>query len=240
MSITANIALVNERIVAAALRAGRNPDEITLMAVSKTFPPELIREAYAAGLRVFGENRVQEFAGKANALRDLPGAEWHLIGHLQTNKVKLIVPFVRMIQSVDSSKLLMVINNEAEKVSTVIDCLLQIHIAREESKFGFAMNEITAMLASPWFGSMKNVRISGVMGMATYTDNTETVRNEFRYLKSCFEHLKSEYFKSSVSFKEISMGMSGDFRIAVEEGSTMVRIGSLIFGERVIVSTKDL
>jgi len=203
---------------------------VKIVAVSKTRTIEDIMEAYTAGQRIFGENRVQELLSKKDSLpQDI---QWHLIGHLQTNKVKFIIPFVRLIHSVDSFKLLLTINNEAEKVSRIVDCLLQFHIAREESKFGFSMEEVTTMLESAPFKSMKNVSLCGIMGMATFTDNTETVRNEFRYLKNCFDILKHDYFQLSEKFTEISMGMSGDYNLAVEEGSTMVRIGSLIFGER--------
>ena len=203
---------------------------VKIVAVSKTRTAEDIMEAYNTGQRIFGENRVQELLSKKDLLpQDI---QWHLIGHLQSNKVKFIVPFVRIIHSVDSYKLLLLINNEAEKASKVVDCLLQFHIASEESKFGFSMEEVTVMLESASFKSLKNVNVCGLMGMATFTDNTEIVRNEFRYLKSCFDKLKHDYFHLSEKFSEVSMGMSGDYLLAVEEGSTMVRIGSLIFGER--------
>jgi PLP dependent protein len=206
------------------------PPAVKIVAVSKTRSIEDIMEAYTAGQRIFGENRVQELLSKKDSLpQDI---QWHLIGHLQTNKVKFIIPFVRLIHSVDSFKLLLAINNEAEKMSRIVDCLLQFHIAREESKFGFSMEEVIAMLESASFKSMKNVSLCGIMGMATFTDNTEIVRDEFRYLKNCFDILKLDYFKLSEKFTEVSMGMSGDYNLAVEEGSTMVRIGSLIFGER--------
>ncbi len=206
------------------------PLTVKIIAVSKNKPVEDIMKAYNAGQRNFGENRVQELLSKKDSLpQDI---QWHLIGHLQTNKVKFIIPFVRLIHSVDSFKLLLSINNEAEKVSGIVDCLLQFYIAREESKFGFSMEEVTAMLESASFKSMKNVSLCGIMGMATFTDNTEIVRNEFKYLKNCFDKLKHDYFQPSEKFTEVSMGMSGDYNLAVEEGSTMVRIGSLIFGER--------
>ena len=203
---------------------------VKLVAVSKTRPVSDILIAYNTGQRYFGENRVQELLNKKDLL---PGdIEWHLIGHLQSNKVKSIVPFISMIQSVDSYKLLQTINSEAVKISRVVDCLLQIHIAKEDTKFGFSMNELTELLESQEFLKMENVRLCGVMGMATFTSDTGQVRKEFGYLADCLKTLKNRYFSGNSSFKEISMGMSGDYEIAVKEGSTIVRIGSLIFGER--------
>lgn len=169
-----------------------------------------------------------ELAGKKDILP--PDIEWHLIGHLQTNKVKYLVPFISMIESVDSFRLLRIIDNEASKVSRVISCLLQIHIAEEETKFGFTMDELYAMLENADLYKLRNVNICGVMGMATFTGNREQIRNEFRYLSKCFNDVRNTYFRDNENFKEISMGMSGDYEIAVEEGSTIVRIGSLIFG----------
>ncbi len=203
---------------------------VTLVAVSKTHPPERILEIYQQGQRIFGENRAQEMLEKQAALP--ADIEWHLIGHLQTNKVKLIAPFVRMIHSVDSQRLLEEIDKQAAKAERTIDCLLQFHIAQEETKFGLDEAEARALLSSDTFRQMKNVRICGVMGMATFTDDEAQVRREFRSLKTIFEKLKQEFFPENPHFREISMGMSGDWRIAVEEGSTMVRVGSLIFGER--------
>lgn len=203
---------------------------VTLVAVSKTHPPERILEIYHQGQRIFGENRAQEMLEKQATLP--ADIEWHLIGHLQTNKVKLIAPFVRMIHSVDSLRLLEEIDKQAAKAARKIDCLLQFHIAQEETKFGLDEAEARALLSSDTFRQMKNVRICGVMGMATFTDDEAQVRREFRSLKSIFEKLKQEFFSENPHFREISMGMSGDWRIAVEEGSTMVRVGSLIFGER--------
>lgn len=200
---------------------------VKLVAVSKTQPPERILEMYQLGQRVFGENRVQEMLSKQAALPN--DIEWHLIGHLQTNKVKLIAPFVRMIHSVDSFDLLLEIDKQALKAGRVIDCLLQFHIAEEESKFGLQETDAVKILENAAYSSLKHVRICGVMGMATFTENQEQVRQEFRQLKSIFEHLKTGFFSQHPYFKEISMGMSGDWKIAVEEGSTMVRIGSLIF-----------
>jgi len=219
-SIAANIRSIKQQI----------PQSVKLVAVSKTKPVSDILEAYNSGHKCFGENRVQELLQKKDNLpRDI---EWHLIGHLQTNKVKLIVPFISLIQSVDSFKLLKMIDHEALMVNRVVDCLFQIHIAEEETKFGFTMTELQEMMLSDSFSKLNSVRICGVMGMATFTDDNERIRKEFRYLNRCFEELKRNYFPDRGEFKEISMGMSGDFLIAVEEGSSMIRIGSLIFGER--------
>jgi len=206
------------------------PSSVSLIAVSKTKPVKDIIEAFNAGQKRFGENRVQELLNKKDNVP--PDVEWHLIGHLQTNKVKYVVPFISMIQSVDSLKLLSSINDEASKINRVVNCLLQFHIAKEESKYGFSMDEIEGIIKTDGFGNLNFVRICGVMGMATFTDDYTQVRKEFSHLRMCFEMLKSGYFNSNAYFREISMGMSGDYRIAVEEGSTMVRIGSLLFGER--------
>jgi pyridoxal phosphate enzyme (YggS family) len=206
------------------------PDDVRLIAVSKTKPAELLMEAYNHGQRAFGENKVQEMVWKQEELpKDI---DWHFIGHLQTNKVKQIIPFVHLIHGVDSFKLLKTIDMEAKKANRIIPCMLQFHIAEEESKFGFSMNEAFEMLNSDEYKSLKQVIISGVMGMATYTDDENQIRKEFAFLKTVFEKLKSDYFAEVPDFKEISMGMSGDYLIAVDEGSTMVRIGSTIFGER--------
>ena len=207
------------------------PPSVRLVAVSKTKPARDILEAYNTGHKIFGENRVQELLSKKD---QLPGdIEWHLIGHLQSNKVKYIVPFISMIHSVDTFRLMKVINSEAREINRKIDCLLQFHIAKEETKFGFNMEEVVAMIESPEFEEIDSVSICGVMGIATFTDNTKQVRDEFRYLARSFRTLKEKYFPESKDFTEISMGMSGDFRIAIEEGSTIVRIGSIIFGERI-------
>jgi len=206
------------------------PPQVKLVAVSKTKPVSDILEAYNTGQRIFGENRVQELLNKKDLLP--VDIEWHLIGHLQTNKVKLIVPFISMIQSVDSFRLLKTINDEARKINRKINCLLQLHIAREETKFGFSIQEVTEMIDDSSFTELDSVRICGLMGMATFTDDEKVVRSEFGYLAGCFRNLLSSRFSGNPDFKEISMGMSGDFYIAIEEGSTMIRIGSLIFGER--------
>lgn len=206
------------------------PENVTLVAVSKTKPNSAIEEAYAAGQRVFGENRVQELTDKYEALpKDI---QWHLIGHLQRNKVKYIAPFVALIHAVDSLKLLKEINKEAKKNDRVIDCLLQFYIADEETKFGLSFEEAQELLESSEFAEMRNVSIVGLMGMATFTDNQDQIREEFRTLENNFQIIKSHYFKFNDSFQHLSMGMSGDYPIAIEEGSTMIRVGSSIFGER--------
>ena len=206
------------------------PSSVKIVAVSKTKSVSDIMIAYNAGQRSFGENRVQELVVKKDQLPS--DIEWHLIGHLQSNKVKYVVPFISIIQSVDSAKLLRVINNEAEKSGRIIDCLLQFHIAKEETKFGFDLEEASQLLESEDFKRLGNVNVCGVMGMATFTENMAFVRNEFKFLKDCFIALKEKHFRGNKQFKEISMGMSGDYLIAIEEGCTIVRIGSLIFGER--------
>jgi PLP dependent protein len=206
------------------------PSQVKLIAVSKTYPTERILEIYNSGHKIFGENKAQEIIDKQPQLPD--DIEWHFIGHLQTNKVKYIAPFISMIHSIDSLKLLKEINKEALKNNRIIDCLLEMYIASEESKFGLDMNEAVQILESAEFKSLSNIRICGVMGMATYTDDTTLVRKEFKTLKFYFTQLKEKYFPGENFFKEISMGMSGDYTIAIEEGSTIVRIGTAIFGER--------
>lgn len=205
-------------------------DSVRLVAVSKTKPLSDIEEAYKAGQRIFGENKVQELTEKHESLPD--DIQWHMIGHLQTNKVKYIAPFVAMIHSVDSLKLLKVINKEAKKNNRVIKCLFQFFIADETTKFGMNLKEAKDILSSDDFAEMKNVKISGVMGVATNTSDEDQIRREFGSLKQIFCDLKSEFFNDSEDFCEISMGMSHDFKIAQEEGSTIVRVGSLIFGNR--------
>lgn len=207
------------------------PNHVQLVAVSKTKPVEALLEAYDVGQRIFGENKVQEMVSKYETLpRDI---SWHMIGHLQTNKVKYIAPFVALIHAVDSLKLLITINKEAEKNHRTIDCLLQFHIAEESTKFGFSLHECEEMLQSEIFRTLHHVRIVGVMGMATYTENTEQIESEFQKLMQIFSILKEKYFCEDQAFCERSMGMSSDYAIAVEQGSTMVRIGSTIFGNRV-------
>jgi len=206
------------------------PPSVRLVAVSKTRPVSDIMEAYNAGHRCFGENRVQELLNKKDHLP--ADVEWHLIGHLQRNKVKLIVPFVSMIQSVDSLKLLSAIEAEASKINRIVDILLQVYIAKEETKFGFSREEIEEMMLSQEVKEFKFIRICGLMGMATFTSDVGQVQMEFRSLAELFNELKKKYFYADKSFREISMGMSGDYEIAVQEGSTIIRVGSLIFGER--------
>ena len=206
------------------------PSEVKIVAISKTRTPDEIMKLYESGYRLFGENKVQELVSKKQAL---PGdIEWHMVGHLQSNKVKFIAPFVSLIHSVDSLKLLKTINKEAKKNKRVIDCLLQIHIALEESKFGFSDEEVMSFLKEFSPDEFKWTRIRGLMGMATFSDDQDLIRSEFRSLAGLFEVIRNTFFPADPLFNELSMGMSGDYRIAAEEGSTMVRIGSLIFGER--------
>ena len=206
------------------------PGNVTLVAVSKTKPVSIIQEAYDLGERIFGENKVQELVEKSEVLpKDI---NWHLIGHLQSNKVKYIAPFVSMIHSVDSLKLLIEINKQAMKNDRTINCLLQFHIAEEESKFGLTLESAKELLESKEFSEMRNISIVGVMGMASFSNNEEQVREEFRTLENYFHVIQSHFFKFNHNFEHISMGMSGDYKIAIEEGSTMVRVGSSIFGSR--------
>ncbi len=206
------------------------PSDVKIIAVSKTMPVSAIQEAYDTGQRDFGENKVQEMADKQ---RQLPGdIAWHMIGHLQTNKVKQIIPFVHLIHSVDSLKLLSVINSEAAKAGRTVNCLLQLFIASEETKFGLTHDEAKILLSSDEYRSFRNIRITGLMGMATYTENRDRIRREFQQLAASFSEFRTAFFPHDPAFRELSMGMSGDYSVAVEAGSTMVRIGSLIFGER--------
>ena len=200
------------------------PTEVTLVAVSKTKPTESILEAYQAGQKVFGENKAQELAQKAKLLPD--DIEWHMIGHLQSNKVKYIAPFVSLIHAVDSEKLLKEINKRAAQNNRVIDCLLQFHIAQESNKFG--LNKVEAQEILVKQSQYPNIRIIGLMGMATFTSNKAQIRSEFSLLKSIFDNIKKEH----TEIKTLSMGMSGDYTIAIEEGSNMIRVGSAIFGAR--------
>ena len=204
-------------------------DKAKLIAVTKTKPVALLREAYEAGCRRFGENKVQEMADKQPQLP--ADVEWHLIGHLQTNKVKYIASFVALIHSVDSLKLLQEINKQAAKHNRVIDCLLQIYIANEETKFGLSPDEAESLLNDPAMDDLPNVRLVGLMGLATNTDDESQIRAEFRGLKQLYDRL-AQIQRPMIQFSELSMGMSGDYRIAVEEGSTLVRVGSAIFGSR--------
>lgn len=220
MEIAKNLSVILEHI----------PGMVKLVAISKMKSVEEIMEAYRADHRIFGENKVQELVRKQEVLPN--DIEWHMVGHLQSNKVKYIAPFVHLIHSVDTTKLLRTIDKEAAKSGRRIDCLLQVHIAREEVKYGFLREEILELLVSGELENLKSVRIVGLMGMATFTDDEDLIRSEFKSLKTLFDELKKHYLAGENSFNEISMGMSGDYMIAIEEGSTMVRIGSLIFGER--------
>jgi pyridoxal phosphate enzyme (YggS family) len=220
MSIASNL-----KVLKASL-----PDGCKLVAVSKTQEPDRIREAYDAGQRIFGENKVQELVPKYEALpQDIA---WHMIGHLQSNKVKYIASFVSLIHSVDSTRLLEEINKQGAKVNRVIPVLLQMHIAREETKFGFSEEELEAFLTSLKPEALQNIEVSGLMGMATFTEDTAQVRTEFKGLRTFFDKLRNAALPSIFKLTELSMGMSGDYRIAVEEGSTMIRVGSAIFGDR--------
>nr|WP_315424613.1 YggS family pyridoxal phosphate-dependent enzyme [uncultured Pedobacter sp.] len=212
-------------------------DGVKLIAVSKTQPIESILEAYHAGQRIFGENHVQEMVDKEAQLpKDI---EWHLIGHLQSNKVKYIAPFVKLIHGVDSLKLLQEIDKQAKKNKRVIDCLLQVYIADEDTKFGLGFDEVIELLRDETFAELKNVSIVGLMGIATNTKNEKHITIEFHELKVFFDGIKVSFFRKEDSFKEISTGMSADYKIAIAEGSTMVRIGSSIFGKRIIKHFKN-
>ena len=206
------------------------PSNVCLIAVSKTKPLESLKTAYDGGQRIFGENKAQEMTDKYEKLpKDI---KWHFIGHLQKNKVKYIIPYVELIHAVDSLSLLQKINKEALKCDRVVNCLLQFHIALEETKFGMNLTEAKEILSSDNFKSLENINICGVMGMATNTDDKAKIHNDFHQLKEIFDTLKKEFFPGKSDFKEISMGMSGDYKIAIDEGSTMVRVGSSIFGAR--------
>lgn len=206
------------------------PAHVTLVAVSKTKPVSMLMEAYDAGVRDFGENKVQEMVEKQ---AQLPAdIRWHLIGHLQSNKVKYIAPFVHLIHSVDSEKLLDEINKQALKNSRVINCLLQVHIAREETKFGLDETELLHMVQTDFLKRYPHVQVCGLMGMATFTDDVQQIRAEFGQLKKIFDQLKTTVFSANEHFKVLSMGMSGDYELAIAEGSTLVRVGSSIFGSR--------
>ncbi len=219
MSIADNLLTIKNNI----------PENVTLVAVSKTKPVSELMQAYDAGQRIFGENKIQEMAEKWEKMpQDI---EWHMIGHVQTNKVKFMAPFVKLIHGVDSLKLLKEINKQAYKNNRIIDCLLQIYIAEEESKFGLDEKEASVLLNSQEFKEMKNIRIVGLMGMATFTDNQEQVKKEFTHLKSIFDKLQTVN-TDNYKLKTLSMGMSGDYKLAIESGSNMIRVGSSIFGTR--------
>lgn len=228
MSIAANLNKLKNELDAYTVK---------LVAVSKTKSKEEILEAYEAGQRIFGENQVQELEEKYQQLpKDI---EWHLIGHLQTNKVKYIAPFIHLIHSVDSLKLLIEINKQAVKNNRIIDCLLQVYIADEDTKFGLGYDETIELLRSEEYTNLKNIRITGLMGIATNTELEKQINDEFTELKVFFEGIKQSFFRKEDSFKEISMGMSGDYKIALEQGSTIIRVGSTIFGNRVTPHWKN-
>lgn len=220
MDIKAILKMINEEL----------PSTTRLVAVSKFHPAEAIKEAYDAGQRLFGESKAQELEEKHKILPE--DIEWHFIGHLQTNKVKYIAPYISMIHTVDSYKLLEEINKQAAKNNRIIPCLLEIHIAKEDSKFGLSINECKELLKDGKWKNLSNISICGIMGIATNTDEADVIEQEFCTLQSLFHNLKSEFFSNDNSFKELSMGMSDDYPIAVKYGSTLVRIGSKIFGIR--------
>ena len=206
------------------------PEGVRLVAVSKFHPVEAIAEAYAAGQRIFGESRVQELQAKHEQLpKDI---EWHFIGHLQTNKVKYIVPYVSLIHGIDSFRLLAEVDKQAERVGRNVGCLLQMHIAREETKFGFSFDECREMLQAGEWSKLQHVRLCGLMGMATNTDNMQQVEEEFRSLAAFFREVKAGWFASDEDFRELSMGMTHDYPQAIAAGSTLIRVGTYIFGER--------
>jgi pyridoxal phosphate enzyme (YggS family) len=210
---------------------------VTLVAVSKTKPVEEVLEAYNTGQRIFGENMVQELVEKYEQLpKDI---QWHLIGHLQSNKVKYITPFISMIQSVDSLKLLQEINKHAEKNNKIIDCLLQVYIADEETKFGLGFDEVIELLRSEEFAALKHIKIRGLMGIATNTDVEKQIKDEYYELKTFFDGIKQSFFRKDEAFDTLSMGMSSDYKLAIEQGSNMVRLGSTIFGKRIIKHWKN-
>lgn len=207
------------------------PQGVELVAISKYHPVEALQEAYDAGQRIFGESHVQELVGKEAVLpKDII---WHFIGHLQTNKVKYIAPFISLIHAVDTMKLLKEIDKQAEKAGRKINCLLQMHIAQEETKFGFAPDELKEMLAAGEWRQYEHVQIAGLMCMATNTDDQNQIQQEFHYARTIYDDVKKTYFSDDEQFKELSMGMSSDYTIAINEGCTMVRVGSKIFGNRV-------
>ena len=206
------------------------PEGVRLVAVSKFHPNEAIEEAYRSGQRVFGESKVQEMTAKYESLpKDI---EWHFIGHLQTNKIKYIVPYVALIHGIDSYKLLVEVNKQAEKAGKVVNCLLQLHIAEEETKFGFSFDECRDMLAEGEWKTLSNIQLCGLMGMATNTDDNEQIEKEFCSLSSFFKEVKDSWFADTEAFRELSMGMSHDYHQAIVAGSTLIRVGSKIFGDR--------
>jgi len=220
MTITDNLQFIQQQL----------PKSVKLVAVSKTKTTDQILEAYQSGQRLFGENKVQELITKWQLLPK--EIEWHFIGHLQSNKVRPIIPFVALIHGVDSFRLLETINKEAEKYGRIVSVLLEFHIAAEESKFGLSLSEAEEMLSSPEWDNLKNISVNGVMGMATFTEDESVIKSDFELLSDIFRQLKEKYFRDSDRFCELSMGMSDDYKIAISAGSTLVRIGSKIFGTR--------
>lgn len=220
MSIAENLIKIKKNI----------PENVKLVAVTKTHPEEVILEAYKTGHKIFGENKAQELQRKHHNLPE--DIEWHMIGHLQTNKVKYIIPFVSLIHSVDSLKLLETINKEGEKNNRIVECLFQLKIASEETKSGFEYSDLINLLKSGILVQMRNVKITGLMGMSTFTDNMDQVQKEFNFLSVSFKKIKEDFFSSDPSFKDISMGMSDDYPVAIKEGATIIRVGSSIFGKR--------
>ncbi|MCR6641382.1 MAG: YggS family pyridoxal phosphate-dependent enzyme [Sporocytophaga sp.] len=212
------------------IRSFLDPYKTGLIAVSKTYPSETILEAYNSGQTDFGENKVQELVSKYEVLPK--NIRWHLIGHLQSNKIKYIAPFIHLIHSVDSFKLLKEIDKEAKKNDRIINCLLQIHIAQEETKFGFSEEELFITIQSEELKTLKNIRISGLMGMASNTDNESQIKKEFQHIQKLFNQIKSSFQSDQIKMEELSIGMSSDYKLACESGSTMVRVGNAIFGSR--------
>ncbi|MFH1161376.1 MAG: YggS family pyridoxal phosphate-dependent enzyme [bacterium] len=220
MSISENLRNLQQQV----------PSNVKIIAVSKTQPVDIIMELYNAGHRLFGENKVQELLLKQSPLpHDI---EWHFMGHLQRNKVRYIIPFISMIQSIDSFRLLQEVNKEAQKISRIVPCLLQFHIASEETKYGLDWNEAVEIFESPDYTTLQSIQLCGVMGMATLTNDPSILATEFRNLTSIFARIKENYFYGDPAFSEISMGMSGDYQQAIKMGSTIIRVGTLIFGER--------
>lgn len=228
MSIVKNIEKIQEEI------GGKN---VTLVAVSKTRSNDEVMEAYGSGQRIFGENLVQELTEKQSALPE--DIQWHLLGHLQRNKVKYIAPFISLIHSVDSLRLLVEINKQAVKQERIIDCLLQVYIASEDTKFGLDHVELIELLGSEDFAALQNIRIRGLMGMATNTPNEKLIKEEFYELKTLFDGIKQSYFRDQSSFDTLSMGMSSDYKLAIEQGSNMIRLGTTLFGKRGATSDKS-
>lgn len=230
--VAQNVQKIAQDVREAALQAGRDPSEVQVMAVTKTVDPVLVNAAIGAGITLLGENKAQELCAKYDSYHK-DGVQIHFIGHLQTNKVKYIVPYVALIHGIDSFKLLAEVDKQAAKVGRRVDCLLQLHIAREETKFGFSFDECRQMLAEGQWRQLQHIRLCGLMGMATNTDNVEQIKEEFRSLSNFFREVKSTWFADDDAFCELSMGMSHDYHEAIAEGSTLVRVGSKIFGERI-------